>query len=142
MADIRHYLSIDAPAATVYHAISEEEGLRGWWTPGAVARPKAGSIAEFTFGDRYHNKMRILRLERDRLVEWECLEGDREWVGTRFLFDLEAEGERTILRFCHGNWRQMTDFFASCNYQWAYYLRSLKAYCETGEGTPYRQAEA
>lgn len=128
--------------ATVYRALTEEDGLRGWWTHQAVARAEVGFIAEFRFGDRYHNKMRIVRLDRDACVEWVCLEGDGEWVDTSFIFNLESEGERTVLRFCHCAWRETTDFFASCNYQWAYYMRSLKALCETGEGTPYQAADA
>ena len=141
MADIRHLLTIEAAASTVYRAITEEEGLRGWWTHETVARPEVGSIAEFNFGSRYHNKMQIVALERAAHVEWLCLEGDAEWVGTRFVFDLESQGERTVLRFCHCSWRQTTDFFASCNYQWAYYMRSPKAFCEAGIGTPHATVE-
>jgi hypothetical protein len=37
------------------------------------------------------------------------------------------------------NWREPTDFFASCNYHWGYYLRSLKLLLETGEGTPFKE---
>ncbi len=113
MADIRHLVIIDVPPDTVYDAITREEGLRGWWTPEAFAQQEVGSIAEFKFGEGYHNKMRVLRLEPPALVEWECLEGDPEWVGTRFLLDLEADGRSTILRFSHGRWRKVTDFFAS-----------------------------
>lgn len=140
MPDIRHLLVIESSPGSVYRAITDQAGLRAWWTPQAVAKPQVGSIAEFNFDDRYHNKMRIHRLEPEALVEWECLEGDPEWVGTRFLFDLRPDDGQTVLRFCHCGWREPTDFFASCNYQWGYYMRSLKSYCETGEGTPYRYA--
>ncbi|MEJ2719774.1 MAG: SRPBCC domain-containing protein, partial [bacterium] len=102
-----------------------------------VAEPVVGSIAEFKFGDRYHNKMRIDTLETGRRVEWECLEGDPEWIGTRLVFDLEKQGDQTLLRFAHTRWREITDFFASCNYNWGFYMRSLKLYCEQGEGEPF-----
>jgi hypothetical protein len=46
------------------------------------------------------------------------------------------------LRFTHGAWREMTDFFAACNYNWGFYMRSLKAYCETGKGQPFTQDES
>jgi hypothetical protein len=83
--------------------------------------------------------MEITNLEPDKKLEWECLEGDKEWIGTTFLFDLEEKDESTILRFSHNNWKEDTDFFASCNYNWGYYLKSLKQYCETGEGTPFSE---
>jgi uncharacterized protein YndB with AHSA1/START domain len=137
MTRISHYLIIRAEPSTVYRAIAEQSGLQAWWTGDVIAKPEVGTIAEFKFGDRYHNKMKIVRLEADSLVEWECVFGDPEWIGTALTFQLERKNEQTVLRFQHGNWRKATDFFASCNYHWGYYLRSLKLYCETGTGTPF-----
>jgi hypothetical protein len=82
--------------------------------------------------------MKVTRLEPDRAVEWQCLDGDDEWIGTTFWFHLEEKDGRTTLRFTHGRWRESTDFLASCNYQWGSYMRSLKRYCETGEGSPFQ----
>lgn len=137
MAGIRHYLSINAPAAKVYRAITEQDGLASWWTEDCVVRPEEGSISEFNFGDRYHNKMKVTRLVANQRVQWECLEGDAEWVGTRFVFELEEEDGKTVVRFGHTHWREATDFMASCNYHWGCYMTSLKSYCETGRGSPF-----
>ena len=137
MAVIGHLLDIASPPERVYRAITEQAGLASWWTRDATAVPEVGSIAEFKFGARYHNKMRVSDLQPDLRVEWECLEGDREWVGTKFVFDLEPAGGSTILRFGHTGWREETDFFATCNFNWGYYLHSLKDYCERGKGTPF-----
>ncbi|MCH7963746.1 MAG: SRPBCC domain-containing protein [Bacteroidetes bacterium] len=137
MPSIKHYLVIKAVAEKVYTALSKTEGLCGWWTVEAKADERVGGTAEFIFGERYYNKMKITNLLNSKKVEWKCLEGDKEWIGTTFLFDLEEKDESTILRFSHNNWKEETDFFASCNYNWGYYLKSLKQYCETGEGTPF-----
>jgi uncharacterized protein YndB with AHSA1/START domain len=137
MTEIRQYLTIRAPVEKIYRALTEQEGLAGWWTEDTIAKPEVNAIIEFKFGDVYHNKMRITRLEPDRRVEWECIEGDEQWIGTTFSFDLEPENDQVILRFTHGNWEKPTDFFASCNYHWGIYLRSLKHLCETGKGEPY-----
>ncbi len=137
MANIKHYLLIKALPNIVYKALTSNEGLRGWWTLEAKTDEQVGGVAEFKFGDRYHNKMKIVKLVPNKLVEWECIEGDKEWIGTNFVFDLEEKEGDTILRFTHGNWKEETDFFASCNYHWGYYMQSLKQYCETGGGTPF-----
>ncbi len=137
MPSIKHYLHIKAQPEKVYNAITKTGGLRGWWTAEAKADEIVGGTAEFIFGERYYNKMRITNLEPDKELEWKCLEGDKEWIGTTFLFDLEEKDGGTILRFSHNNWKEETDFFASCNYNWGYYLNSLKKYCETGVGTPF-----
>jgi uncharacterized protein YndB with AHSA1/START domain len=137
MHSIKHYLLIDASPDKVYSALTSAEGLRGWWTLEANTDEQVGGLAEFIFGEQYHNKMRIAELVQNKIVEWECINGDKEWIGTKFIFDLEEKGGDTILRFIHGNWKEETDFFASCNYHWGYYLRSIKLYCETGSGTPF-----
>ncbi len=137
MAAIKHYLIIDAPPQRVYQAVTEQTGLAAWWTQETVAQPELGAILEFTFGNRYHDKMEVLLLEPGRQVKWRCIEGDAEWVGTELIFDLAEEKGGTVLRFTHGGWVSETDFFANCNYHWGYYMRSLKLYCETGRGTPF-----
>jgi len=137
MPSIKHYLVIKTVAEKVYTALSKTEGLCGWWTVEAKVDERVGGTAEFIFGEHYHNKMKITNLLNSKKVEWKCIEGDKEWIGTTFLFDLEEKDESTILRFSHNNWKEETDFFASCNYNWGYYLKSLKQYCETGEGTPF-----
>jgi uncharacterized protein YndB with AHSA1/START domain len=139
MPSIKHYLHIKAQPEKVYNAITKTGGLRGWWTFEAKADEIVGGTAEFIFGERYYNRMKITNLKDNKTVEWECLEGDKEWIGTTFLFDLEDKDGSTILRFSHNNWKEETDFFASCNFNWGYYLNSLKQYCETGIGTPFNE---
>jgi len=137
MAGIKHYLLIKASPEKVYTALTTTKGLKGWWTSEAEAEEFVGGIAEFIFGDQYHNKMKVTYLEPNKKIEWECLEGDKEWVGTTIIFNIEKKLDDTILRFTHGNWKVETDFFASCNYHWGYYMSSLAKYCETGNGTPF-----
>jgi uncharacterized protein YndB with AHSA1/START domain len=137
MPSIKHYLVIKVQPEKVYNVITKTGGLKSWWTVEAKAEERVGGTAEFIFGERYYNKMKIINLRDNKIVEWECLEGDKEWIGTTFLFELEEKDGNTILRFSHNNWKEETDFFASCNFNWGYYMNSLKQYCETGEGTPF-----
>ena len=137
MPSIKHYLLIKALPEKVYNAITKTKGLCGWWTTGAKTDEHIGGTAEFIFGERYYNKMKITNLLNNEKVEWKCLEGDKEWIDTTFLFELEEKDGGTIVRFSHNNWKEETDFFASCNYNWGYYLKSLKQLCETGKGTPF-----
>jgi uncharacterized protein YndB with AHSA1/START domain len=141
VATIRHFVEIRSDADTVYRALTEQDGLSSWWTKQTVATPEVGGFAEFRFGEQYYNKFRITRLAPGSAVEWECLEGDPQWIGTTFMWLLEEKNGHTTLRFRHDKWREETDFFASCNYHWGYYIRSLKLYCETGEGYPFSPDE-
>jgi uncharacterized protein YndB with AHSA1/START domain len=138
MPNIRHLVTIKAPAARVYQAITTQEGLASWWTEDTIAAPEQGSVLEFTFGEKYHDKMELLELLENQRVVWKCIEGDSEWVDTIFTFELEDKEDKTTLRFAQLNWRGETDFYALCNTTWAYYMQSLKSYCETGKGTPFQ----
>lgn len=143
MEELKHLVVIDAPVHKVYHALTEQASLAGWWTEQTVVQEvTVGSTIDFRFGDRYFNKMRIVALEPNTRIEWECLEGDDEWLGTTFLFLLEEKEGQAAVRFSHGNWRAATDFFAHCNYHWGFYLHSLKLYCETGEGEPFTNSSS
>jgi uncharacterized protein YndB with AHSA1/START domain len=137
MPDIRQLVTIDAPVGVVFMALTQQEGLAGWWTTDVEIKPVVGSIASFKFGDRYRNTMRVVTLDTNERVEWICLNGDPEWVDTSFTFELESREGATVVRFTHGDWREITDFYATCNYHWGFFLRSLKTYCETGTGEPY-----
>jgi len=137
-AHIRHIITIECPTDIVYNALTTKQGIQGWWTVDTVIESKVGTTVEFIFGDRYHNKMKITDLQPNRRVAWYCNQGDPEWIGTDFTFHLEDQGEQTLLRFGQNNWRAPTDFYAYCHFQWGQYMISLKNYCETGTGKPFR----
>lgn len=159
MPNIRHELLIGAPAEKIYKAITSQEGLSAWWTPGAKAKPERGSIARFAFGAEYFKEMKIAELEPPELVKWICITGAGEWVGTTLSFSLhpgdkqtlsdahpevkdqvqqQGKGEETtLLIFHHDDWKEYTPMFAECNYTWGQFLRSLKLLCETGRGRPW-----
>jgi len=138
MAVIKHLLVINSSPGKIYSAITTMEGVANWWTEETKIGNKVGDINIFDFGDRYHNEMKISKLIPNKQVEWECLEGDKEWIGTKLIFEIEEKYNSAVLKFTHSNWREETDFFASCNYHWGYYMRSLKLYCETGKGNPFQ----
>ncbi|MDP4263367.1 MAG: SRPBCC domain-containing protein [Bacteroidota bacterium] len=141
MADIKHFVVIKAPVNTVYKAITEQEGIAGWWSRDIIAKPEPGFVNEIKFGDRYHNKMKITKLEKDKVVGWECIGGDREWVDTSISFELEEKNGKTELMFTHANWAGQTLFYANCNFHWGGYMKSLKDYAETGKGKPNHDNE-
>jgi len=159
MPDIRHELLIGAPAEVVYRAITTQEGLSAWWTPQTIAKPEIDSILRFYFGTEYYKEMKVTALKPLELVQWNCVEGFHEWVGTTISFRLhrgdktfllkshpEAAGqieqqenydEGVLLKFEHNNWIDYTPMYAECNYTWGQFLRSLKLLCETGKGKPW-----
>jgi len=158
MPNIHQALLIAAPAETVYRAITTQEGLAGWWTPDAKAKPDLNSVARFPFGPNYYKEMQIAELTPAKAVRWTCIHGADEWVGTTLSFALESGDHeelkashpeqcgqlqqaentlQTMLTFSHDGWKSYSPMFAECSYTWGRFLRSLKLYCETGKGRPW-----
>ena len=78
----------------------------------------------------------VAALEPNKRVQWRCTSGPEEWVGTDVIFDLSQDGQYTIVRFAHRNWREADEFMAHCSTKWATFMLSLKDLIETGEGHP------
>lgn len=131
MPNIFHQILIQASRATVYEAITTPEGLAGWWVPNVKAQPQEGFVNEFSTPEGT-NYMRVVQLRPDRRVEWECLNLDDAWTGTRVVFELDDHGDFTRLNFRHNGYAEEDDLYATCNFHWARHLMLLKTLCETG----------
>lgn len=136
---IEHINYIKSPIAEVYKALTTQAGLGAVWTEELIVKPELGFINEFNFGDDDNTKMKVLELVPNQRVLWECVESDPEWVGTKISFDLTEKNGVTSVVLKHFDWRELTEFYQWCNYNWAMFLLSLKSYCEDGEGTPYQK---
>jgi uncharacterized protein YndB with AHSA1/START domain len=137
MPDIVHRIGIRATPRKVYAALTEQKGLAGWWTRDTSASPQVGAILKFRFGNHGFNDMKVVRLVPGRQVHWRCVDGAKEWIGTRLSFDLKRQGNRTIVLFAHRGWRRPVEFMHYCSTKWAIFLLSLKSLVEKGRGRPY-----
>ena len=139
MADILHKIIINTSPQNLYAALTTREGLAGWWTPMTEAQPQVGSRATFRFGDGdLGPDMKVVDLQPDKYVEWQCTDGIAEWVGTRFTFEIRPHKNGAELLFGHRNWKEPSEFYMHCNSKWGFFLGvSLKKYLEEGRGRPH-----
>jgi len=137
LKSIHHRLLIEAPVEKVYGAITTQEGLAAWWTPETAAKAEVGSVSRFAFGPDYFKEIKVVELKAYSRVKWHCIKAHEEWIGTTITFELEPHQKGSVLFFHHDNWKEYTQEFAACSYDWALFLRSLKMLCETGKGVPY-----
>jgi len=137
MKSIYHRVVIEAPVEKVYEALTTQEGLSGWWTPETKAKSEVGSTSRFAFGPDYFKEMKVEELKPPSRVKWLCVKGYEDWVGTTITFELQPHDKGTSLFLRHDGWKEYTEGFAACSYDWAIFLRSLKFLCETGKGLPY-----
>ena len=101
--------------------------LGSWWvTQAQGTTPKVGALLTLSLSGRQDLSFRILELDPDRLVVFVCSKGPLAWQGTHLQFRLSEDANI-------GD----PDSFLYFNTKWPVYLLSLKAFIETGRGTPY-----
>ena len=139
MKTILHTCDIrSAPPARVYRALTTREGLAGWWTTRVEADVRVGGIVDFSFGATFNPDMEITALEDPGLVAWKCVGGHDPWRDNSFRFEIEPRDAGTILFFRQEYAQELSDEeYGRYNYNWGYYLESLRLLVEKGEGKPY-----
>ena len=78
----------------------------------------------------------MVELSPPKRVVWATVEEPDEWVGTTVSFDIEQDGDFTIILFEHRGWKEPSEFMHHCSTKWATFLMSLKELLETGTGAP------
>lgn len=141
---IYHVFEILAPRETVFNALTTADGLSSWWTTSTQADEAAvGAPLDVAFG-LFNPHLRITELDPHSHLAWEGVEGNRAWGGnTTIRFELEATSGGTLVRF----WQQpgsglSDDAVGIANFNWGYYLDSLRLLCETGTGKPFQNEVA
>lgn len=137
MVDILHRVGINASPRAVYEALTNLDRLSSWWTNDTTGETGIGGVIHFQFGDRGFFDMKVLELEPEKRVVWEVIEGPKEWIGTKVVWDLKPQGEGTTILFKQQGWREPVEFMHHCSTKWASFLFSLKAHLESGKGGPY-----
>ena len=133
MAAIKQLIKINAPIQAVYDAITTSDGVQGWWFPFAEIDTSIGGISRL--GKNKEDSLFLLKtveVEPGKMLEWKCLEGPSAWRDTEITFTLVEEGDSTLLKLAHWNWRSKGEIFHVCSFDWAMYLGALRNYLETG----------
>ncbi len=138
MKTIHHVVDVHAAPSEVYAALTTQDGLSKWWTTKVDTSGALGSVIDFTFVGPFNPDMEITRLDQDARVEWRCVGGHEPWKDNTFVFEIEPGDEHTRLRF----WQHYAvelddDSYGVYNFNWAYYLESLRLLVVEGQGKPY-----
>jgi len=135
--DLHHSVPIAAAPPTVYAALATQSGMQGWWTRDTVMDARAGGAAQFGFDRRgMVFRMTILDLSPGRSLRMRCAGEQPEWAGTTLEWNIDPTPEGSVLHFVHRDWREMTEFCASCNSMWGQLMFRLKAFAQTGTPNP------
>ena len=147
-----HYtktLSVNASPEQAYTALTK--GFEHWWTRPDAPIINLGDRARFTFppGNSYWT-FEASALEPYQKVELNCVEAlhlhegqpaaiETEWLGSRLIFEIQAQGNKTSIRFVHLGLKPTLLCYNICESGWDFFfLESLKCYLDTGTGKPHK----
>lgn len=136
---LRHSLLADSKVRQ-----SHEEGwlgclYRGFWNTVAEVEENVGGKAKLRFikdGTPVNMEFVVDELVPNERVRWTCTAHDLEsWVGTRLNWEIQAMGDGSRVRFEHDGWKGEAPEPVAQG--WKHFVKSLKAYVETGRGEPW-----
>lgn len=137
MAEIAHEIKIDASAERVFAALSTPDGMRGWHTAAVDGGGVVGTDWRLRFEGGPTFAWRVTASDPDRMVEWECVEGPGDSVGTRVTYLVRPlDDGRTLVEQRHSGWPDTDGNFRKCNTLWGLLLDHLRRYVETERAAP------
>jgi uncharacterized protein YndB with AHSA1/START domain len=137
MAAIVEELTIAVPPARVWDALTQPGEIVRWWADEARVTPEVGSLAEFRFRPPAGAlQFEVAELDRAAKARWISRQGPPHWTGTSFTWQLTPIDSGTKVVFTHDGFAQTDERFERTRGNWHEFLASLKAYLETGKGTP------
>ena len=141
MAQIAHLVRIRATPESVYRRVASTTGIAEWFTEAASPDYREGGTLELRF-PAHRVSFAIAELKEPSRIVWHCTTNKNAWFKTDIIFDFGEQGDRTIVRFDHSGWPEVSDLFRDCSMSWAYFLESLRSLLEEGRGTPESLAPA
>lgn len=127
-------LVVDQTPEEVFNAV---RNVRGWWSGYYSEEIKGNSKElndEFTFraGDGVHySKQKLVEVIPNKKVVWmitdselSFLENKDEWNGTKVIFDISQEGNKTQLVFTHDGLTPEVECYNACAPTWSQYIQN------------------
>jgi hypothetical protein len=140
--DFTTAFSISQTPEEVFDAINN---VTGWWTENMEgSSQKLNDEFEVRFGDVHCSKQKLIEMIPGQKVVWLVTESKlnfikdkSEWTGTKIIFDISNQGQKTELRFTQQGLVPEIECYDACSNAWSDYIQhSLKALITTGKGKP------
>jgi uncharacterized protein YndB with AHSA1/START domain len=136
MAQVNFSMTLvsDQTPEQVFQAITN---VRAWWS-GYYAEEFSGDTTklhdEFTFrtGDGVHySKHKLVEVIPNQKIVWlitdstlTFIEHQQEWVGSKVIFEISREGNKTHLIFTHEGLTPEVECYDACAPAWTQYLQN------------------
>jgi len=137
MADINHEIKIQAPLEKTFKALSNLDDLKSWHTAHIEGIPAINETLTFKGSGKPTFLWKIVQVEPNKKVIWECLEGPGDSPGTKAIYTLSKVNDHsTLVELAHTSWPDQQGNFRKCNTLWGILMHHFKNYVETGKANP------
>ena len=139
-------ITVTADVEFVYKAITKE--IDKWWTINSNDAVNVGDILTVKFGEPYFMSMQVEDSIPNKLLVWKVVSANMfvegsginndEWVGTKIHWKLSGAERGSDISLYHEGLIPSFDCYDICKDGWDYFLGSLKAFLDTGTGSPHK----
>jgi hypothetical protein len=125
-----------------FEAISN---FRAWWSEEIEGNTdKLGEVFVYHYKDVHICKMKLIEMVPDKKLVYQVLDNQfsftkdkTEWIGTKLIFDISKEGDKTKVKFTHEGLVPEYECYKVCYDAWGNYINnSLYSLITTGKGKP------
>jgi len=135
-------ICVDQDASTVFSAISN---FRAWWSEEIEGNTdQLNATFFYHYKDIHLCKIKLIELIPDEKIVYQVTENQfsfikdqSEWVGTRLIFEITREANKTNMKFIHEGLVPGYECYKVCNDAWTGYItNSLYKLITNGKGEP------
>ncbi|MGH2640032.1 MAG: SRPBCC family protein [Rhabdochlamydiaceae bacterium] len=139
--DYKTTFLVDQTPKEAFDAINN---VRGWWGGIEGSTDKLGAEFTYHYEDAHRSKQKIIEFIPNKKVVWLVTSGGpnftkekTEWKGTKIMFDVSKEGDKTRVQFTHQGLIPKLECYDACSDAWGSYIKSsLRSLITTGKGQP------
>ncbi len=140
-----NYTATIEVAATPQRAFDAINDVAGWWGRITGTTTAVGDEFVYVVPGLHYSGFRVDGLVPGRLVEWtvtgsylDFVDHAQEWNGTTVRFEVSETDRGATVVFTHEGLTRDDECYETCSNAWSMFVNgSLKAFIETGRGTPY-----
>jgi hypothetical protein len=133
---------LDQTPIEVFNAI---HNVRGWWSEELEGdSEKLNDEFIYRHGEFHYSKHKLTEVIPNEKIVWHTLESklsfvekQDEWNGTKMIFDISKQGDKTKLDITHSGLVPGLQCYDGCSKGWTHYLEnSLLPLITIGQGKP------